>query len=116
MEDKKMSLELTEEAKAFIAEKGFDEKYGARPLRRAMQKYIEDTLAEKMLSGDLNYGSKVSGKLNDEKDNIDFAFTEGIKQIDEKELDKPEINVEDENDVASSDAGGTSSDDKKSDS
>ena len=42
------SLELTEEAKTFIAEKGYDAQFGARPLHRAIQKYLEDPLAEEI--------------------------------------------------------------------
>jgi ATP-dependent Clp protease ATP-binding subunit ClpC len=44
------SLELTEEAKNFIAEKGYDAQFGARPLHRAIQKYLEDPLAEEILN------------------------------------------------------------------
>jgi len=54
------NLELSAKAKAFIADKGFDKQFGARPLKRAIQKYVEDALAEeiitsKILSGDLIY-------------------------------------------------------------
>ena len=44
-------LTLSDEAKDFIAEKGFDEKYGARPLKRAIQKYLEDPMAEEIIKG-----------------------------------------------------------------
>ena len=44
------SMELTEEAKNFIAEKGYDQQFGARPLHRAIQKYLEDPLAEEILN------------------------------------------------------------------
>ena len=46
-------LELNEKAKEFIAERGYDIKYGARPLQRAIQKYLEDPLAEELLSASL---------------------------------------------------------------
>ena len=54
------NLDLSAKAKAFIADKGFDKQFGARPLKRAIQKYVEDALAEeiitsKILSGDLIY-------------------------------------------------------------
>jgi ATP-dependent Clp protease ATP-binding subunit ClpC len=52
-------LEFTTSAKDFLAEKGFDEKYGARPLRRALQKYVEDELAEQMLTGTFKEGARV---------------------------------------------------------
>jgi ATP-dependent Clp protease ATP-binding subunit ClpC len=46
-------IEVTEKAKEFIAEKGYDQQYGARPLNRAIQKYVEDPLAEEILKGDV---------------------------------------------------------------
>ncbi|RKQ50077.1 ATP-dependent Clp protease ATP-binding subunit ClpC [Roseivirga pacifica] len=49
-------ISLTEKAKDFLAEKGFDPQYGARPLNRAIQKYLEDQIAEEILKGDVNEG------------------------------------------------------------
>ena len=49
-------IQLTENAKEFIAEKGFDPNFGARPLNRAIQKYLEDPIAEEILKGDLKEG------------------------------------------------------------
>lgn len=54
-----ISISFTPEAKDFLAEKGYDEKYGARPLRRALQKHVEDLLAEELLKGELKGGSVV---------------------------------------------------------
>ena len=53
------SIDLTNEAKDFIIEKGYNPKYGARPLERAIQKYIEDVLAEEILSGNVKKGDLV---------------------------------------------------------
>ena len=50
IKDKKLTIEVTEEAKNFLIEKGYDNKLGARPLSRAVEKYLEDTLAEELLS------------------------------------------------------------------
>jgi ATP-dependent Clp protease ATP-binding subunit ClpC len=50
------AVELTEKAKDFIADKGYDPQYGARPLNRAIQKYLEDPLAEEILKGELAEG------------------------------------------------------------
>ncbi len=50
------NIELTDTAKDFIAEKGYDAQYGARPLNRAIQKYLEDPLAEELLKGELKNG------------------------------------------------------------
>ena len=49
-------VKLTEKAKDFLAEKGYDPQYGARPLNRAIQKYLEDQVAEEILQGDINEG------------------------------------------------------------
>lgn len=53
------SIELTKKAKAFLAEKGYDKQYGARPLNRAIQKYLEDAVAEEILKGDLSEGDVI---------------------------------------------------------
>jgi ATP-dependent Clp protease ATP-binding subunit ClpC len=55
-----VTLRFSQEAKEFLAEKGYDEKYGARPLRRAIQKYVEDMVAEELLSGRLKAGATVT--------------------------------------------------------
>merc|ERR1711998_516795 len=47
---------LTEKAKDFLSEKGYDPQYGARPLNRAIQKYLEDQIAEEILKGEINEG------------------------------------------------------------
>lgn len=53
-------IELTEKAKVFLAEKGYDQQYGARPLNRAIQKYLEDAIAEEILKGDLSEGDVIT--------------------------------------------------------
>ncbi|MCX8055799.1 MAG: ATP-dependent Clp protease ATP-binding subunit [Ignavibacteria bacterium] len=68
----RIDLELTSEAKDFLVDKGFDEKFGARPLRRALQRYVEDELAEEILKGNLKTGAKAIGELNEKKDAIVF--------------------------------------------
>lgn len=60
-------LELTDDVKSFVAERGYDVQFGARPLKRAIQSYIEDVVCERMLSGELKLGDtirmeKVEGK------------------------------------------------------
>jgi ATP-dependent Clp protease ATP-binding subunit ClpC len=69
-----ITIDVTKQAKDFLSEKGFDEKYGARPLRRTIQKYVEDSLAEELLRGDLKSGKKIRIKL-DKKTN-ELVFTE----------------------------------------
>ncbi len=63
-------LSLTPKAKLFIAEKGYDVQFGARPLKRAIQKYIEDEMAELVLSGDLKQGDSIELDLNETEDKI----------------------------------------------
>lgn len=64
-------VQLTEEAKNFIAEKGWDKDFGARPLKRAIQKYIEDLLAEMLVNKQFSEGETVTLKLNDAKDALE---------------------------------------------
>ena len=64
IEDLGYKLSITDDAKDYIADKGFDKKYGARPLKRAIQKYIEDALAEEIVNSKLTEGDSISMKLN----------------------------------------------------
>jgi len=68
------SLEITPEAKEFIAEKGYDVQFGARPLHRAIQKYLEDTLAEEILNLTVKQGDVLIAGLDKEKQKIKFEF------------------------------------------
>ena len=52
-------LVLSDKAKAFIAEKGFDRQFGARPLKRAIQKYVEDALAEEIITSKITSGDEI---------------------------------------------------------
>ena len=58
-------LNLSDKAKAFIAEKGFDRQFGARPLKRAIQKYVEDTLAEEIITSKITSGDEIFMDLDD---------------------------------------------------
>ncbi|GAB4202290.1 MAG: ATP-dependent Clp protease ATP-binding subunit [Bacteroidia bacterium] len=64
------TLKITDKAKDFIIEKGFDPNYGARPLKRAIQKYIEDVLAEEMIKGDAAEGDEIEIDYDKEQDKI----------------------------------------------
>jgi len=64
-------IELTEEAKDFISEKGWDKDFGARPLKRAIQKYIEDLLAEMLVNKQFGEGETVILKVNEAKDGLE---------------------------------------------
>jgi ATP-dependent Clp protease ATP-binding subunit ClpC len=60
------SLTLTDKAKAFIAEKGFDKQFGARPLKRAIQKYVEDSLAEEIITSKIGDGDEIFMDIEDD--------------------------------------------------
>lgn len=64
------SIELTNEAKDFLAEKGYDQQYGARPLNRAIQKYLEDALAEEILKGELSEGDIITAHYPGEGESL----------------------------------------------
>jgi ATP-dependent Clp protease ATP-binding subunit ClpC len=74
MKDRDMSLELTTPAKALLAERGFDPVLGARPLRRTIQREIEDVLAEKMLFGEVGPGQIVLVGVEGEGPTATFTF------------------------------------------
>jgi ATP-dependent Clp protease ATP-binding subunit ClpC len=69
-------LELTTEAKDFIAEKGYDQQYGARPLHRAIQKYLEDPLAEEILNMNIKQGDVMIADLDKESQKLIFTMKE----------------------------------------
>jgi len=72
LEESKMDLILDQTAKEFLVNKGFDEKFGARPLRRAIQKYVEDPLAEEILRGSFKEGTKIIAKHVEGADDLIF--------------------------------------------
>ena len=67
LESQQLTIEVTDEVKDYLGEAGYSEAYGARPLRRLIQKRIEDGLAEEILSGKYSSGNKIVLKLKDEK-------------------------------------------------
>ena len=76
------SISLDEKAKDFVAEKGFDPQYGARPLHRAIQKYIEDPLAEFILGENPAEGTKLTATLNDNEDGLLIHLSEVESDVD----------------------------------
>ena len=65
--DKNISLNVSENAKDFILEKGTNLKYGARPLRRAIQRYVEDEISERILRGDIVDGDNIKVSRDGDK-------------------------------------------------
>lgn len=74
------SLELTEEAKVFLAEKGYDQQFGARPLHRAIQKYLEDSLAEEILNLHVKPGDVLIADIDKENQKLSFSFGKDIEK------------------------------------
>jgi ATP-dependent Clp protease ATP-binding subunit ClpC len=77
-------IKVTEKAKDFIADKGYDEKFGARPLKRAIQKYIEDPLAEEIINATLNEGDTINIELDKKSEEIIINIDKGKTKKSEK--------------------------------
>ncbi|MDR3628257.1 MAG: ATP-dependent Clp protease ATP-binding subunit [Ignavibacteriaceae bacterium] len=86
--ENKMLLALDASAKDFLAEKGFDAKYGARPLRRAIQKYVEDPLAEEILRGTFKDGSKILAKHFENLEELTFIEGDSVADSGQEEKEK----------------------------
>jgi ATP-dependent Clp protease ATP-binding subunit ClpC len=74
------SLELTPAAKDFIAEKGYDQQFGARPLHRAIQKYLEDPLAEEILNMNVKAGDLLEADLDKENGKLFFTLKKVVEE------------------------------------
>jgi ATP-dependent Clp protease ATP-binding subunit ClpC len=74
-----IKIHLTKQAKEFLVDKGFDPAFGARPLKRALQKYVEDPIAEELLRAKFGQGSVVNVKFNKKTESL--RFTEGGKKL-----------------------------------
>ena len=72
LNDRNIGLIVTDEAKNYLLEKGTDLKYGARPLRRAIQRYVEDELSDMILKSELNNGQKVLIDFKQDNDKLEF--------------------------------------------
>jgi ATP-dependent Clp protease ATP-binding subunit ClpC len=77
-------LQLTPEAKDFIADKGYDQQFGARPLHRAIQKYLEDPLAEEILNMNIKQGDILEAGFDKENQKIVFTLKGKETQVEEK--------------------------------
>jgi ATP-dependent Clp protease ATP-binding subunit ClpC len=88
MSSMNITIELNKHAKEFLAEKGFDPAFGARPLRRALQKYVEDPVSEEILKGKFGDGSKIKVKFN--KKTQELKFTDANKNRKKEETKEEE--------------------------
>ena len=82
LRDKKLKIDVSDEVKEFLIEKGYDKKLGARPLRRAVEKYLEDNLAEALLSGNLRKSKPIQVLMSEDKeDDIRFVQSSGKDKV-----------------------------------
>ncbi|AZQ44639.1 ATP-dependent Clp protease ATP-binding subunit [Nonlabens ponticola] len=79
IDDLGYKLTLSTEAKDYIADKGFDKQYGARPLKRAIQKYIEDALAEEIVNSQLTEGDKIFMDLDKESNELIVKIEKSVE-------------------------------------
>jgi len=82
------SVKISEEAKDFIADKGFDANFGARPLKRAIQKYFEDPLSEEIISAQIKEGDTIKVSLNKAKSGLDMKITKPKAKRKKDKLEK----------------------------
>ncbi len=75
-----VTVELEETAKRFLVDKGYDPKFGARPLRRAIQKYVEDPMAEAILGHDLGENDSLVISYDEKKDTGELSFRKKKKK------------------------------------
>lgn len=72
LKGQELFFDLDDAAKEFIVDKGYDDKFGARPLKRAIERFLEDPLAEAILEGSIKRGEKIIVSLNEAKDGLTF--------------------------------------------
>ena len=80
------SIKLTDQAKDFLIEKGYNPKYGARPLERAIQKYLEDVIAEEILSGELKKGDIIIANYDSKSKSIKVKKSDSKKKNSNKKV------------------------------
>ncbi len=80
LSEEELSLRLTDSATDFLVKQGYDEQYGARPLKRAIQKYIEDPLSEKILMGEFARGDELEVDAGADGEHLDFRVLTGSTQ------------------------------------
>jgi ATP-dependent Clp protease ATP-binding subunit ClpC len=77
LSEEELSVRLSESATDFLVKHGYDEQYGARPLKRAIQRYIEDPLSERILLGELGRGDEIEVDVAPEGDKLAFRALTG---------------------------------------
>ena len=82
------SIEISKSAKDFIVDKGYDEKFGARPLKRAIQKYVEDPLAEEIVKTNLQEGDSIKIDMKKGAEELTVNIVKGVKKAPAKDKEK----------------------------
>jgi ATP-dependent Clp protease ATP-binding subunit ClpC len=100
VEDLGISIEMDKSAKEFLVEKGYDPQFGARPLRRAIQKYVEDPMAEAILSEDLGEGDTITVSHKKNAEEMSFKTKKGKKKA--KKAKEPEADAAEPEEEATS--------------
>lgn len=80
-----LKIKLNDEAKDFLVDKGYDSNFGARPLKRAIQKYIEDPLAEEIIKSEFGEGDSIDITFDKEKNNLKITGAKPSKSKKKKE-------------------------------
>src|SRR5512132_1606999 len=80
LSEEELTLKLTDQATDFLVRHGYDEQYGARPLKRAIQKYIEDPLSEKILMGEFSRGDELEVDVSPDGERLDFRVLTSTTQ------------------------------------
>jgi ATP-dependent Clp protease ATP-binding subunit ClpC len=78
LNERGVTVELGEEARQWLAEQGYDPAFGARPLRRTLQRYVESPLSKRILRGEMEAGDHVLARVNEAGDGLDFEKQGGI--------------------------------------
>ena len=81
LKEQRIKLVVADEAKEFLIEKGYDEKLGARPLRRAVEKYLEDNLAESLLDGSIKKGKAIKVLVLADGESLFFEQTKTSSKV-----------------------------------
>jgi ATP-dependent Clp protease ATP-binding subunit ClpC len=90
MHSMNITVDLAKAAKEFLVDKGYDPAFGARPLRRALQRHVEDPLAEEILKGKFGDGSKVKVKFNKKTEELRFVEASKTKPVKSAEIKEQE--------------------------
>lgn len=78
LKERELSFDFSQECKDFLIDKGYDEKYGARPLRRAIERYLEDSLAEAILSGEIKPGEVIKVSVDKDANGLKFEQDQAV--------------------------------------